>query len=196
MHHWSQALICYHTIPYINAHMHAPLDVTREAVRKWAVPLAQPGLPLRQDARAMSRKSQRDKTMIESFTKAKCPRAVAPGALNFRQHFSVDSFVSISSSREDLSCLPKGSPAGARKPSQSASNRLTHVVSPRKFGGPVEPARVSNGTKTLQNGLKPISKVSLLRLAATGSMRPNRNFPAPVGFIEYRPALARIGPLV
>ncbi len=63
-----------------------------------------------------------------------------------------------------------------RRPSQSASIRLTHAVIPWKTWVPARPPRVSNDAKPVQIGVKPVSKVSKLRWC---EVFPSAN--APIG---------------
>jgi hypothetical protein len=64
-----------------------------------------------------------------------------------------------------------------QKQSQSASNRLTHPIFPRIYVGPADPAKVSSGPESLRNGVKPVSKVSVLRLPAAYDDRDGPQFP-------------------
>jgi hypothetical protein len=64
-----------------------------------------------------------------------------------------------------------------RIPSQCASNRLTQRVFPRNSGEPAGSAKVSNSPKTLQIGVKPVSKVSFLRLPAVRDAGRHSRFP-------------------
>jgi hypothetical protein len=62
---------------------------------------------------------------------------------------------------------------------QSAAIRLKRIVSLRKTAHPATPPKVSNDVKPVQNSVKPVEKVALLRLSAAGkatgkTSRPHR----------------------